>query len=293
MKETLAWRKEFQVETLRDCFKQNQTKTKRKFKSKQKQQGQQKHDYEGMEISVGGGWTGKMTNPNKQQTLAAISTSSIKEEEEEDDCYDGEEKKDFADEGATSAAEFRDILREENAPGKIYVRGYDKGGRAVVYMRPGLENTNNFINNMRHLVWNMEKAIAATEKNGLSKIVFIIDYEGFSLLNAPPLSTARYTLDLFQKHYPERCFRFYLTHPPFIFRASWSAIKGFVDPHTKEKINFCSGKKDIAWLVEELGGNSSRIEAWVGGTNANLKPFCSDEYLAIPFEETYDEKMWK
>ena len=192
-----------------------------------------------------------------------------------------------------TAADFRNILLEEAVPGKIYVRGHDQDGRAVVYMRPGRENTHNQLNNMRHLVWNMEKAIAVTEKRGLQKIVFVIDYTGFSLMNAPPLSTNRYTLDIMQRHYPERCHRFYLTNPPFVFRAVWAAIKPLVDPHTKEKIVFSSGSEGIASLVEDLGGDATKLEACAGGTDTdNLKPFDAEEYLNLPFDQTFDHERW-
>lgn len=173
------------------------------------------------------------------------------------------------------------------------ISGYDKDGRAVVYMRPGRENTHNELNNMRHLVYNMEKAIAITERQGFQKIVFVIDYTGFSLMQAPPLSTSRYTLEIMQRHYPERCHRFYLTNPPFIFKAIWAAIKPFVDPHTKEKMVFSYGKKGIAALVEELGGDATKLEACAGGTNVdNLKEFDHEEYLRLPLNETFDEKLF-
>jgi CRAL/TRIO domain len=229
IKATLAWRKEFQVETLRDCFHSNA-------------------------------------------------------ETEEEEKKDG-------DSGLT-AKEFREILLEEEATGKIYVRGYDKDGRAVVYMRPGRENTNHELNNMRNLVWNMEKAIAVTQRKGFLKIVFVIDYAGFSLRKAPPLSTSKYTLEIMQRHYPERCERFYLTNPPFIFKAFWAAVKPFIDPHTKQKIVFCTGKAGLAHLVDELGGDPSKIEECAGGTNPNLKEFNLQEYVNLPMDEAFDDQSF-
>lgn len=191
-----------------------------------------------------------------------------------------------------SAKEFREIIRQEEATGKIYVRGYDKAGHAVVYMKPGRENTNHELNNMRNLVWNMEKAIAVSHKRGFSKIVFVIDYKGFSLRKAPPLSTSKYTLDIMQNHYPERCERFYLLNPPFIFKATWAAVRPFIDPHTKQKIVFCTGKAGIANLVEELGGDTNRIEECAGGTNPNLKEFDLEEYLNLPLDVPIDDELF-
>lgn len=117
-----------------------------------------------------------------------------------------------------SGNEMTSIIQKENETSKLYVRGYDKDGRALLYMRPAQENSPDAINQMRHLVWNLEKAIACSAKNGRSKICIVIDYEGFALRHSPPLSTTRYTLDILQKHYPERMYRGYVCNPPMIFR---------------------------------------------------------------------------
>jgi len=114
--------------------------------------------------------------------------------------------------------EMTPIIEKENETSKLYVRGYDKEGRALLYMRPSKENTNDMVNNMRHLVWNLEKAIACSSKEGRSKVCIVIDYDGFSLRHAPSLSASRYSLDILQKHYPERMHKAYICNPPFVFR---------------------------------------------------------------------------
>ncbi|CAB9506381.1 SEC14 cytosolic factor [Seminavis robusta] len=225
IKATIKWRDEFQVVTLRDCFR--------------------------------------------------------KDEAEANNDKEGGDR--------LTAAEFQEILRQEDATGKIYVRGYDKDGRAVVYMQPSRENTKHETNNMRHLVWNMEKAIAISTRQGYSKIAFVIDYTGFSLWNAPPLSTNKYTLDIMQRHYPERCHRFYLTNAPFWFKAFWGTVRPFVDAHTKEKIVMCtSGNKDV-WM-ESLGGDPARLEPFLDGTHTY--EFNVDEYFALPFDAAVDDDMF-
>ena len=145
--------------------------------------------------------------------------------------------------------ELAKIVRLENETGKMYVRGHDKDGRALLYMRPAMENTNNELNNMRHLVYNLERAIACTTKternNADGKICLIIDYEGFQMRHAPSMSTSRKTLSILQHHYPERMHRVYLCSPPLLFRTVWAMVKPFVDPVTKEKICFCHGEKGL------------------------------------------------
>ena len=82
------------------------------------------------------------------------------------------------------------IIAEENATGKIYCRGYDKEGRAILYLTPGRENSQHEFNNMRHLVYHLERAIACTRRrSGREKVCIVIGYQGFRLSNAPPVSS--------------------------------------------------------------------------------------------------------
>jgi hypothetical protein len=184
-------------------------------------------------------------------------------------------------------------IQKENETGKMYVRGYDKSGRAILYMRPCKENTTNQEdNNMRHLVFQLEKAIACSFQNKKAKICLIIDYEGFKLRHSPPMSTSRRTLDILQKHYPERLHRSYVCNPPFIFRSFWVLIKPFVDPVTKRKICFCSGKQGMAQIRDDMGGENSpgakHLEPCAGGTDT-LRDFDSVDYLTLPFHVAFDE----
>jgi predicted Ser/Thr protein kinase len=207
------------------------------------------------------------------------------------------------DQDTPAHAEMREILSRESVPGKIYARGYDTQGRAFMYMTPARENTNHELNNMRHLVFHLEKTIACTARKSvqlqhpnkkivpLEKVNAIIDYEGFKIRNAPPMSTTQYTLDILQKHYPERMRHFYLLHPPFVFQVFWSMIKHFVDPVTKEKIVFCSGKNHTRKLLDHVS-EVDKLEPRAYGSNPNLRPFDAEEYLRrLPFNVSFDEKI--
>ena len=149
---------------------------------------------------------------------------------------------------------------------------------------------------MRDLVFHLEKAVACTARKSaqlhdgkpLEKINLVIDYEGFKLQNAPPMSTTRYTLDILQKHYPERMKHAYLLHPPLVFRAFWALIKMFVDPVTKEKIVFCSGKEGQAKLTDNIA-DKHKLEARSYGSDPGIRDFNSREYLHLPFDVSFDE----
>jgi len=185
------------------------------------------------------------------------------------------------------------ILRKENETGKIYVRGYDKDGRAIIYMRPGRENTMHEDNNMRHLVFQIEKAVQCSRKNGHGKICLVIDYEGFSISNTPPMSTTRRTLDILQRHFCERMYRAYICNPPFVFRSFYAMVKPFVDPVTKQKICWCVGKKGMNQVVEDVGGPEkakAQLEKCCGGDGDTVRDFDSDEYMRLPLTVAFDEK---
>jgi hypothetical protein len=102
--------------------------------------------------------------------------------------------------------EMRAIIEKENETGKMYVRGYDKHGRAIMYIVPANTNsTHHELNNIRHLVYHLERAIACTKKKcGKDKFNVIIDYTGFQMKHRPPLHITKHTLDVLQNHYPER-----------------------------------------------------------------------------------------
>ncbi|KAL7539972.1 hypothetical protein ACHAWF_006559 [Thalassiosira exigua] len=180
------------------------------------------------------------------------------------------------------------VIAHENETGKIYCRGYDKEGRAILYLTPGKENSTDEWNNMRHLVYHLERAIACTRRtSGREKVCIVIGYQGFKLTNAPPMSTVKHTLTILQGHYPERMYRAYICDPPLVFRSFWSVIKHFVRPATLDKIAFCTGKEGKALFEQDF--DTSTTERQAGGTQ-RLREFVSTEFLYdTPFDHTFDE----
>ena len=188
--------------------------------------------------------------------------------------------------------DFAAILRKENETGKIYVRGYDKDGRAMMYMRPGKENTLDEKNNMRHLVFQLEKAVACSQKNGHGKICLVIDYDGFSISKTPSMSASKNTLTILQDHFCERMYRAYICNPPFVFRSFYAMIKPFVDPVTKQKVCWCVGKKGLEQIVEDVGGSekaAKQLEKCCGG--GDVREFDSVEYNRLPLTVAFDENV--
>jgi hypothetical protein len=165
------------------------------------------------------------------------------------------------------------------------VRGFDREGHAVVYLRPKAENTHDHDGNLRHLVFNLEKAIAAMRGNdpdGVQKLVLLIDYNGYTLSNAPPMKTSLATLSILQNHYPERLFRAYCINPPWVFNAFYNMVYPFIDPVTKAKIAMVNGTTPKS-LQDKLKANFDldNVETSVGGRDT--RPFDSRVYVAAPF----------
>lgn len=175
---------------------------------------------------------------------------------------------------------WQSVIAEENATGKGYVRGLSTAGNALLYLRPKHENTFNHDGNLKHLVYNMERAMRVMEADGrgAEKLVLLIDYDGYSLLNAPPMKTSTETLSILQNHYPERLFRAYCIRPPWIFNAFWTMISPFIDPITYQKIVMVNGnREEIAQKLSNDGIPLSVLEASLGGHDQ--RPFISGVYL--------------
>jgi len=179
----------------------------------------------------------------------------------------------------------RSTMKHEGSSGKVYARGYDKEGRVILYFYPVRENTYDGKLNIMHLVYQIERGIACTEKNGLEKFIIIMDFEGWTMKNSPPMSVTKETIHVVQECYVERLARVYMTNAPFMFRTFWSMVKPFIDPVTKEKIIFCSGKGK-----ERLKTDFDReaLEKCALGTE-DLRPFDAEEYFSKPFDTTFDE----
>ena len=128
-------------------------------------------------------------------------------------------------------------VSHEAETGKQIVSGFDNDGRPLIYLRPARENTTPSNDQVRYLVWTLERAIDLMPP-GVENYAIIIDYHKATTQSNPSLSTARAVANILQNHYVERLGRAFIVNVPWFINAFFSAVTPFLDPITKEKIRF-------------------------------------------------------
>eukprot|EP01041_Mallomonas_annulata_P011969 gene11970-25072_t len=190
--------------------------------------------------------------------------------------------------GVGNMESWRDMLTLENSTGKMYVRGFDRQGHSIIYMKPALENTQDYEGNVKHLVFTMEKAVSTMQSlpPEQSKVLLLIDFDGYSMLKASPMKTSMECLHILQNHYPERLFRAYLLRPPWIFHTFYNIIQPFIDPVTKIKIQMIGGTPQEVCKTLQKQIDPDAFESAIGGNDS--RPFVSEKYLKGPMNLDYN-----
>ncbi|KAL6843478.1 hypothetical protein ACP4OV_026540 [Aristida adscensionis] len=137
----------------------------------------------------------------------------------------------------------------EAETGKMYRASFrDREGRTVVIMRPAKQNTSSHEGQVRFLVYVLENAVLSLPENQ-EKMVWLVDFTGWTLANATPIKTARECANILQNQYPERLASAFLFNPPKVFEAFWKVVKIFLDPRSIEKVHFVYEKDEESMKV--------------------------------------------
>lgn len=131
-----------------------------------------------------------------------------------------------------------DTLRKEASSGKMFVLPtVDRRGRAVIVMRPGLENSSDSENNVRYLVYTLERAANLSEDG---RYTVLVDYSTgtVSVKTCPSFSVMKETTAILQNHYPERLGAIFFYDTPKFLLAMLKMLRPFIDPATREKLFF-------------------------------------------------------
>ncbi len=94
-----------------------------------------------------------------------------------------------------------DVIRNEARSGYLYVMPTDKGGRAMVVYKAGVQLRGCPEDQLRLLVYTVERACLVSREK---KIVVILDCSEVTLLNAPSMSLIKRAISILTNMYPER-----------------------------------------------------------------------------------------
>lgn len=83
--------------------------------------------------------------------------------------------------------------------------------------------------------------------------VIVMDMDGYSSKNSPPLKVSIETLKIFQQHFPERAKRIIILDAPTAFNFVWHTVSPFMDPVTRAKVVFVSRSAGEDALKEQVG----------------------------------------
>ena len=180
----------------------------------------------------------------------------------------------------------QNILTKEAETGKMFVRGFDNEGRAILWIYQKRENSNHPESNIMHLVYQIERMIACTERMGFEKGVIVLDFAGWKMKHASSLDITKKTIHILQDCYVERLARVYFTNPPGVFRTFFNMVKVFLDPTTRQKIMFIT-EKDRSEMDKYF--NPDTAEPCIFGTS-NVREYNVEDYFNIPFNVSFDEQ---
>jgi len=149
-------------------------------------------------------------------------------------------------------------LKKELSDGKHFIRGHDNEKRSLFCLFPRRYESFDAKWYLLAKIYTLERALAYTERisgGREEKVNVIFDYQQYTSKNEPPLALIKALLFCLRDHYPERLRFLCFIDAPFMFRAFWTLIQPFIDPVTKKKIRFISGRsqkrKFFASIISE------------------------------------------
>ncbi|TVU45330.1 hypothetical protein EJB05_04814, partial [Eragrostis curvula] len=119
---------------------------------------------------------------------------------------------------------------------------------------------------IRFLVYVLENAILNLPE-GQEKMVWLIDFTGWTMADATPMKTARESTSILQNHYPERLAIAFLFNPPKIFETFYKVVKIFLDPKSLEKVNFVYAKDEESMKLMHRYIDPEVLPVEFGGKN--------------------------
>jgi len=135
-----------------------------------------------------------------------------------------------------------DEVQRELATGKGIVHGFDKTGLPIFWVFSGRHSRaeRNAQETIKFVLYNLEQAVRTAESRGLEQMCIVVDLSGFST-RSMDYEVIKCLTDILKRHYPERVGKILLWNAPFVFGVSWSIVRNWIDPVTRQKVQFVSG----------------------------------------------------
>ncbi|PPD84560.1 hypothetical protein GOBAR_DD18510 [Gossypium barbadense] len=160
----------------------------------------------------------------------------------------------------------KEDIAQEAETGKVYRANYcDKLGRPVLVMRPGLQNTNSPVGQIKYLVYCIENAIMNLVQDQ-EQMVWLVDFQGWAMTSIS-VKVTRETARILQDHYPERLGIGILYNPPKIFESFWTIVKPFLETKTYKKMKFVYSDDPKSLKVIEEIFDLDKLDVAFGGRN--------------------------
>lgn len=123
--------------------------------------------------------------------------------------------------------------------GILYIGGVSEDKKPVLVMRKRKDQIKASEEEayLNFVIFTLEKAQSMIP-NGIGDWVQLLDMNGYSRANAPPLKISLHVIQTLGNHYPEWMNKVYIIDAPLIFWVLYTAVYPFVDPVTRAKVAF-------------------------------------------------------
>lgn len=181
--------------------------------------------------------------------------------------------------------EYAKKLEHEMRAQNVYVSGYDKDGRSTYVFVPRNVQGHDEDWTIKQHVYALERAVASS-KAADKTVNAVVDFNGFSLRNAPPTHIGKSFMTTFRNHYAGAINGIFLIDAPLSFLCLWKIFKPLVGEKTRSKIHFVQSRKN------ELANFYEANEAahWMMKGGKKNRELDTNEFLyKTAFDRSFDE----
>ena len=139
-------------------------------------------------------------------------------------------------------------IEVEKAKNKAYRYGVDKDGKPIIYVFARRHRTSDrdISEIYKFIVYQIEDALANSLPHE-ERLVIVFDLARFTY-DCMDYEAVKALIEVLQYNYPDSLHTIFIVNEPWIFRACWVVIRGWLDPVTAGKVNFL----DMARLHDHI-----------------------------------------